>query len=286
MAFTNNPALNDRVLGRETGGDTQVGWAAPETASGAAPGGPGLAGALPLTTDGKVMTLGGTFTATLVLFILLLAGGWYGWGLASSTKHVETATGAVSYTYSISPAAWIALLVGTGLAFLTIFKPKAAPFTGPLYAVAEGVALGAISALFDAQFNGIVLQAVMATMSVFAVMLFLYATRIVKVTEGFRRAILGAMVGILILYVGTLLASLFGANLAFWDQPTPLGIGISLFIAGVAAFRLMLDFDFIEHAVEARAPRYFEWYGAFGLTMGLVWLYLEILRLISLLRQR
>jgi uncharacterized YccA/Bax inhibitor family protein len=319
-----NPALNERVFDREMGEDAQPGWAAPGGSGSATttvepqpqpqpwgappsppPGGAGFGGgrggrggsggggdgwsaapSFPAATTGERMTLAGTFTASLVLFVLLLAGGAWGWQLTSSTKVVDQVSGAVSYTYHISPWAIVAVFVAFGLAMVTIFKPKLARLTGALYAVVEGVALGAISALFELQFKGIVLQAVLATAAVFAVMLFLYASRIVKVTAGFRRAILGAMFGILILYGVTLFASLFGADIAFWNQPSLLGIGITILIAGVAAFRLMLDFDFIERAVEAGAPRYLEWYSAFGLMVGLVWLYLELLRLIALLRRR
>ena len=150
--------------------------------------------------------------------------------------------------------------------------------------MAEGIALGAISHAYDIQLHGIVVQAVMATFAVFASMLFLYATRIVRVTQRFTRIIIGALMGIMVLFLGSLIASLFGVTLDFWNQPTPLGIGITLLIVGVAAFSLMIDFDFIESAVAAEAPRYMEWYGAFGLMVGLVFLYLNLLRLLALLR--
>jgi uncharacterized YccA/Bax inhibitor family protein len=127
---------------------------------------------------------------------------------------------------------------------------------------------------------------VLATLSVFAVMLFLYATRLIRVTKRFRMIVVGAMMGILVMYLVSFVAQLFGASIQFLNQPSPLGIGISVLIVAVASFNLMLNFDMIEAGVVAKAPRYMEWYGAFGLMIALVWLYLEILRLLSLLNRR
>jgi uncharacterized YccA/Bax inhibitor family protein len=301
-----NPALNSSIFQKEideTDG-TQAGWAAPS--AGAAAPAPAAAppavppsgldtGAAPLRAPGhivgKPMTLFGTFTATLVMFVFLLGAGVYGWNAVTQTTvqvpDPNTFGGTMEKVSTTFPS-WIflSLLVAFGLAMVTIFKPKMARITGLLYAVAEGIALGAISHAFNLQYNGIVLQAVLATMAVFASVLFLYATRIVRVTKRFTRIILGAMMGILVLYLGSAIAHLLGVNIDFFNKPTPLGIGISLLIVGVAAFSLMIDFDFIESAVAAEAPRYLEWYAAFGLMVGLVWLYLEILRLLALLRGR
>jgi uncharacterized YccA/Bax inhibitor family protein len=142
-----------------------------------------------------------------------------------------------------------------------------------------------LSHAFNLQWDGIVLQAVGATLGVFAVMLFLYATRIIKVTKRYVLVVIAATGGIFLLYMAALIASLFGADIAFWNDPTPLGIGISVVIVIVAALNLGIDFAFIEQASKAGAPKYMEWYGAFGLMVTLIWLYLEILRLLSLLRQ-
>ena len=307
-----NPALNERVFDKEMGDDTQAGWAAPSgpTATAAAPAPPsgappmgtgaGFGGApptgfgtvgrtapsSPFETTGKVMTTGGTFTATLVLFTLLLVGGWFGWQSVSVTVTPATATAPITYTPNFPGWMFVALFGTLGLAFLTIFKPKLARFTGPIYAVGEGLVLGAISAAYNLQFKGIVLQAVLATLAVFATMLFLYATRLVKVTDRFRRITLFAMVGIIVLYLVSFVAQAITGNVAFINQPSALGIGLSVVIVIVASMNLMLNFDFIERAVVARAPRYMEWYGAFGLMIALVWLYLDILRLLALLRRR
>ena len=321
MAFA-NPALNERVFDKEMGDDTQPGWASPTggstsptgpaagTAAPAPPAGYGGApaaqaagfGAAPPsgtgglrrqsamppfeTTGAKRMTAGGTFTATLVLFAVLLVGGWFGWNAVHTTVIPATLTAPTSYSINIPGWIWIAGLVALGLAFLTIFKPKLARISGVFYAAAEGVVLGAISSAYNIQFNGIVLQAVLATLAVFATMLFLYATRLVKVTDRFRRITIFAMVGILVLYLVSFVAQLITGNVAFINQPTLLGIGLSVVIVIVASMNLMLNFDFIERAIDAGAPSYMEWYGAFGLMIALVWLYLEILRLLALLNRR
>ena len=304
-----NPALNERVFDKEMGEDTQAGWAAPggPVAAPSAPAGappPGTAAGFggqppagygatrssaqtpPFETTGKVMTAGGTFTATLVLFAVLLVGGWFGWNAVHTTVVPATLSTPTAYNIHIPGWIWIAGLVALGLAFLTIFKPKVARISGVFYAAAEGVVLGAISSAYNTQFNGIVLQAVLATLAVFSTMLFLYATRLVKVTERFRRITIFAMVGIVVLYLVSMVAQLITGNVAFINQPTLLGIGLSIVIVIVASMNLMLNFDFIERAVAAGAPKYMEWYGAFGLMLALVWLYLEILRLLALLRQR
>jgi uncharacterized YccA/Bax inhibitor family protein len=297
-----SPALNGSVFQKEideTDG-TKAGWAAPETGATATAGATATvattqAGAselrAPAHVVGKTMTLFGTFTATLVMFVFLLGAGVYGWNAVTQTKvqvpDPSTIGGTMTQVSTNFPSwIYISLFVAFGLAMVTIFKPKLARITGLLYAMAEGIALGAISHAFNIQYDGIVLQAVLATLAVFVSVLFLYATRIVRVTKRFTRIIIGAMMGILVLYLGSAIARLFGVDLAFYNKPTPLGIGISLLIVGVAAFSLMIDFDFIESAVAAQAPRYMEWYAGFGLMLGLVWLYLEILRLLALLRGR
>ena len=294
-----NPALSSQKF-QQAIDDEQPGWASPT--GGVAIAGPAAAAATSTVADGtglrppsgpvtgKVMTYGGTFTATLVYFVLLLAGGWFGWqGVKQTSQTVfDPATQSTVVQSTTSAPSWlfVVALVAFGVAIVTIFKPRIAMFTGPIYAIAQGAVLGAISAVYNSLYNGIVLQAVLATLSVFAVMLFLYATRIIRVTKRMRMMVIGAMLGIMVMYLFTMVASLFGADITFWNEPSPLGIGISVLIVGVASFNLMLQFDMIEAAVVARAPRYMEWYGAFGLMIALVWLYLEILRLLALLNRR
>lgn len=266
------------------------GWAAPQAAADGASGtrisdGPISAWDAPAAP--RLMTVGGTMLATGVLLVLILATGVIGWSQVSQTEvQVMTTEGPQTQIQTHFPGwVFIPMLVGLGIAFLTAFKPMLARFTAPIYALCYGFALGAISQAFNLQYDGIVLQAVGATLGVFCVMLFLYATRIIKVTKRYVVGVLAAMGGIFLLYLVGMVASLFGADIAFWNDPTPLGIGISIVIVIVAALNLGIDFHFIETAVERGSPKAMEWYGAFGLTVSLVWLYLEILRLLSLLRR-
>jgi uncharacterized YccA/Bax inhibitor family protein len=234
------------------------------------------------------MTLGGTLTATGVLFAIILASGAFGWSqVVQTTELVETASGALVEQNSTSMPGWliVAMFVGLGLGLLTAFRPKLARFTAPLYALAYGTVLGAISAVYNNSYNGIVVQAILATLGVFLAMFFLYATRIIKVTPKYVGIVIAATFGIFAVYLVGFVASLFGTDLVFWDQPSFMGIAFSLLVVGVAAAYLAIDFDFIEKATAAGAPKYMEWYGAFGVTVTIVWLYLSILRLLSLLRR-
>jgi uncharacterized YccA/Bax inhibitor family protein len=179
---------------------------------------------------------------------------------------------------------WIALIVAFGFAIATFVKPKAAPFTAPLYAVAEGLFLGVISKAFDLVWNGIALQAMLATLATFAVCLVLYSLDIVKVTAKFRFVVVSATIGILVMYAASWLLNVFGVDAYFWARPSALGIGISVVICVVAALNLFLDFDMIRRMALADAPKSAEWWGAAAITFTIVWLYLEILRLLSYLR--
>jgi uncharacterized YccA/Bax inhibitor family protein len=291
-----NPVLTDERF--QIDDPNRAGWGAPGTAGAPTMPPPGSPTAPPPAAAPvervKPMTLGGTLTATGVLFALILASGAFGWGQVQQTSQwvlnntvvPEGTPGAVLQNTTSFPF-WIgiAALVGVGFAFLSIFKPKLAKFGAPLYALCYGVALGAISAVYNNSFDGIVVQAVLATMGVFLVMLFLYATRIVKVTPRFVMLVIAATGGILVMFLVGMVASLFGADIMYWNQPSPLGIGISIVIVIVAALNLALDFDFIERAVKAQAPAYMEWTGALGVTVTIVWIYLSILRLLALLRQ-
>lgn len=185
---------------------------------------------------------------------------------------------------------------GLIVALITIFKPTVAPFTAPLYALLEGLFLGAVSAMYEASFgsvdgtagpfSGIVVQAISLTLGVLAVMLFLYVTRIIKVTEKLKTCVIAATGAIMLVYIANIVLALFGVTMPFLHDTGPIGIGISLVIVGVAAFNLLLDFDLIERGAKQGAPKYMEWYAGFALLVTLVWLYLEILRLLSKLRSR
>ncbi|MEO7836712.1 MAG: Bax inhibitor-1/YccA family protein [Acidimicrobiales bacterium] len=178
------------------------------------------------------------------------------------------------------------LLGAIGLAIATIFRPQWARFTAPAYALLEGLVVGAISKVYETYFDGIVLQAIGATVAVLAVMLFLHATRIIKVTDRFRTVVVAATGAIFLVYMVDMVLRLFGANVPFIHETGGIGILISVAIVIVAALNLSLDFDFIERGVKAGAPKATEWFAGFGLLLTLVWLYLEMLRLLSKLQSR
>jgi len=182
----------------------------------------------------------------------------------------------------------VGVFVGLGCAILLRFKPMLARFVAPVYAIAEGFFLGAISKVYDTAYDGIVVQAVGATLAVFAVMLVLYRTRIIKVTQRFRRIVIGATMGLMLFYLVSWIISLFAGSdaISFMNSSSNFGILISVVAAGLAAMMLALDFDLIEKGAQQGWPKGMEWYGAFGLLTTLVWLYLEMLRLLSKLQDR
>ena len=175
------------------------------------------------------------------------------------------------------------------MALITIFKKEWAPVTVPIYAVLEGLALGGISFIYqEAFYPGIVSQAILLTVSIFVALLFAYKTRIIKPTENFKLGVFAATGGIFLVYAVSWIMALFGASMPIMDPSNAslLSIGFSLFVVVIAALNLVLDFDFIEEGAERGAPKYMEWYGVFGLLVTLVWLYLEILRLLAKLNSR
>ncbi len=246
---------------------------------------------------GRTMTIAGTLSAIGVLFALLLGAGAFGWSQVKQVVEPVFQNGApvideagnqvYQNATSIPGWLWLGLIVGLVLGMVTAFVPKAARFTAPIYAISYGLVLGAISAVYNNAYSGIVVQAIGATLGVFLVMFLLYATRLVKVTPKFMLITIAATGGIFLLYAVAWIAQLFGADIVFWNQPSLMGIGFSIVIVIVASMNLMLDFNFIEQAANAgNTPSYMEWYAAFGVTVTIVWLYLEILRLLALLRQR
>ena len=178
------------------------------------------------------------------------------------------------------------VLGGFATALVTIFKKEWAPVTAPIYAALEGLAIGGLSALLEAQYHGIVLQAVGLTFSVMVAMLVAYRTGLIKVTDKFRMMVVAATGAIALMYVVTLVLAFFGTTVPFIHESGTAGIIVSLVIVAVAALNLALDFDFIEQAAGVGAPKYVEWYAAFGLMVTLIWLYLEILRLLGKVRRR
>ncbi|HEX2042467.1 MAG TPA: Bax inhibitor-1/YccA family protein [Acidimicrobiales bacterium] len=275
---TSNPALNERVFDRQIEEQRQHQATAtgtlerPPVDDRVSPWTP----ARPPITGVDTMTVGGVVSASAVLLMLLIAAGWFGWASVDASPEQVRVPG---WLFPI-------MLVGLGVAILTIFKPKLARFTAPLYAIVEGLVVGAVSHLYEFEFNGIVLQAVGLTVGVFALLLFLYATRIIEVTQNLRMGIVAATGAVFLVYLVSLVLRLFGADIPFIHDAGPVGILFSLVVVVIAALNLVLDFDFVERGAAGGAPKYMEWYGAFGLLITLVWLYLELLRLLAKLRSR
>ena len=177
---------------------------------------------------------------------------------------------------------------GLFVAIVTVYKKTWAPITVPLYAMLEGLLLGSISYMYGQMFEGIVLNAVILTVSILISLLFVYKSGLIKVTENFKLGVAAATGGIVLVYLFSIIGGFFGINFSFIDYTNGslMSIGISLFIVIIASLNLVMDFDFIEEGAERGAPKYMEWYGAFGLLVTLVWLYLEILRLLAKLNSR
>jgi len=234
-------------------------------------------GRLVAGASGDAMTLNGTVNKTGFLLLLVVASAAYTWNMYTGPESLP----------AMMPFLWGGLLGGFALAMLTVFKKTWAPVTAPLYAVVKGLGVGAISVWFEASFPGIVMQAVMLTMGVMASLLLAYKSGLIKATENFKLGVVAATGGIMILYLVQIGAQMLGfQGMGFIHEASTFGILFSVFVVIIAALNLVLDFDFIESGVEAGAPKYMEWYGAFGLTVTLVWLYLEILRLLAKLQSR
>ena len=268
-----NPILNDK---RWNEAAKNPGWGAPDPDTRRTP-----------ITDGpvsewhsEVMTVRGTLTASGVLMVILLTFAVVGWQMAPESK-----TGEVT---GFPLLAIGGVLVGFACAVAMYFRPMWAKFLAPLYAVGQGFFLGVISKSYESFQDGIVLQAVGATLGVFIVMLVLYRTRILKVTDKFRRIVITATLGLMLFYLVSFVIRLIGGtgSVSFLNSASGLGIAFSLFAAGLAAMNLALDFDFIERGSKQGLPKGMEWFAGFALMVTLVWLYLEMLRLLSKLNRR
>ena len=227
--------------------------------------------------DGDAMTLNGTVHKTGILLLLTVITAAFAWNQIQFT-----ADGAVG----AGPYVWGGAIGGLVLALVTTFKKTWAPVTAPLYAIVEGFFLGAISAMYNHVYEGIVMQAVLLTFGTMFALLFAYRSGLIRATENFKLGVVAATGGIFLVYLATIVLGLFDIRIPMIHESGIVGIGFSLFVVVIAALNLVLDFDFIESGVEAGAPKYMEWYGAFGLTVTLVWLYLEILRLLAKLQSR
>lgn len=233
----------------------------------------GVLGRAVAAADEGVMTLGGTIGKTVVLLLLTIASAVYTW------MQVGTNPERIGFLLMVGA------LGGLGVALVTIFVPRLAPITAPIYAVLEGLALGGISSLYQARYAGLPVQAVMLTFAVFLTMLALYRFRIIRATERFRAVLLAAGFGLMVFYLIHLVMGFFGSGIPLVNSASPMGIGFSVVAAGIAAFFLILDFDLVEEGIQRGAPKRMEWYAGFSLLMTLVWLYLEMLRLLGKLRR-
>jgi uncharacterized YccA/Bax inhibitor family protein len=230
-----------------------------------------------------VMTIEGTVNKTGLMFLILAFAAAFTWRKFFGVYEYGSAEGAFSVV-----APW---LIGGGIggfivAIVTVFSPRYSNITAPIYAVLEGLFLGGISAFFEAQYPGLVMRAVALTFGVFFIMLFLFRSGKIRATGKFRMVIIAATGGIALVYFVSFIAGMFGASIGFLHGNSMLSIGFSLVVVGIAALNLILDFDFIQRGAEGGAPKIMEWYGAFGLMVTLVWLYIEILRLLSKLASR
>ncbi len=246
MMRTANPALNDKTF-QQVG---NVGYA-------------------------DVMTLQGTVNKTGMMLLLLVAGAAYTW-----SQFVE---GSIE---SLMMWMMVGIFGGLIVSIVTVFKKHWSPITAPLYAVLEGFALGGISAILEARYEGIVIQAVALTFGTAGCLLIAYKSGVIKATENFKLGIVAATGGIFVIYMVGAIMRMFGSGIPYIHENGLIGIGFSLVVVVIAALNLVLDFDFIEKGAEQGAPKFMEWYAAFGLMVTLIWLYIEILRLLSKLNSR
>jgi uncharacterized YccA/Bax inhibitor family protein len=229
--------------------------------------------------EGEVMTVKGTMNKFGLMFIMLLGGASFTWSMFYQA-------GAAA----VMPWMWGSLIGGFILSLVIIFKKTWAPYLALGYGLLEGLFLGAVSAFYDYAFAdkypSIIMHAVLLTFGCAAAMYILYKTGVIRATNTFRKVIFTATAGIAIFYLIAMVLRMFGTEMPYLHENGPVGIGISLFIVAIAALNLILDFDMMDQGAQQGAPKYFEWYCAFGLMVTIVWLYLEILRLLGKLNSR
>lgn len=229
-----------------------------------------------IAVSSNSMTLGGTVNKTALLLIGLIVTAAFSWRRAMSAEDPST----------LLPYIMVGAIGGLVVALVTVFKKEWAPTTAPIYAVLEGLFLGILSAFFEKMFPGIVLQAILLTFGTLASLLVAYKSGLIRATENFKLGVAAATGAIALIYLIGFVMSFFGSGIPYIHESGTIGILFSLVVVVIAALNLVLDFDFIEQGVAQGAPRYMEWYAAFGLLVTLIWLYLEILRLLSKLRSR
>ncbi len=231
----------------------------------------------------RSMTVAGVSLKTIVLLLVLIAGGAWGWASAVRPVAVDLGSGYANTTVTIPGGFWLASFGAFFLAIMMVVQPRRAALFGALYAVCEGFCLGAISAMFDAQTEGIVGAAILSTMCVFVVALFLYLTRIIKPTRKLAFGVAAGLGGLVLLYFFVFILSIFNWTWLYSDSFRTVGVVVTTIAIVLAALSLVLDFATIEGAVSVGAPKELEWYMAFGLMVTLVWLYISILKLLALL---
>ncbi len=237
----------------------------------------------------NMMTLNGTVLKTGILLLLTIASATLIW--VKFWNPMMAGQDQLGATESSTPGWLIALIpfsgiIGALVGLVTVFVPRIAPFTAPIYAILQGVFMGTISCFVNARFPGIVAQAVLLTFGTFILMLLAYVTRLIQVTQKLRIGIMIATGGIALTYLATFLLSLFGIQVPYIHDSGAIGIAFSVFVVGIAAFNLLLDFDFVENSVRMGVPKYMEWYAGYALMVTLIWLYFEFLRLLMKLRGR
>ena len=248
---TSNPALNTNVFRIET------------------------------TAYDKTMTLQGTVTKTGILLALTIGAAAVAW-----MQVAKLATGSAAQMQLVQTLWMAGAIGGFVVALITIFKPTMSPYTAPVYAVLEGVFLGAISMFVDSMYPGIVPQAVALTFGTLVALLLAYTSGAIRATERFKSGVIAATGGIFLVYMATFILGFFNVSIPYIHGSGLIGIGFSGFVVVIAALNLVLDFDFIEKGVASGAAKHMEWYGAFGLLVTLVWLYISILRLLMKLQSR
>lgn len=229
------------------------------------------------TSEG-VMTVNGTINKTGLMLLIVIFAASFTWrkffGAIDPANPMVMPSGIMTWTM-------VGAIGGLVMALITSFSPRRSAMTAPIYAVFEGLFLGAVSAMFEARFPGLVMRAVSLTFGVFLIMLMLYRSGTLRATNQFKKIMFAAMGGLMLVYLVSFIAGLFGANLTFLFGNGAFGIGFSLVVVAIAAFSLILDFDMIDVGASQGAPQYMEWYCAFGLMVTLIWLYVELLRLLS-----
>jgi len=225
----------------------------------------------------EAMTISGTVYKTLLLLMLVMLSAGWTW-----MKFYQSGGNAAV----VAPWMLGGAIGGFVLAMVTVFKKDWATITAPLYAVMQGLFIGALSAQLEAVYHGIVIQAAGLTFGTLFAMLFAYQTGLIKPTEKFKMGVVAATGGIMVVYLVAFVLSFFGIQASFIYGNSWLSIGVSLFVIVIAALNFIIDFDFIEQGASQNVPKYMEWYGAFAMMVTLIWLYVEFLRLLSKMRSR